>query len=37
MHGQISLKYNGRHDLVEEDLYAGYLGMTLGEEILFLK
>lgn len=37
MHGQISLKYKGKNNFSEEDQQGGYLGLTLGEEILFLK
>ena len=35
MHGQVGLKYRGSYKLVEHNPKGGFLGMTLGEEILF--
>lgn len=35
MHGQLTLRYAGRHEVVAENELVGYLGQTLGEEILF--
>ena len=35
MHGQLSLKYSGNNKLVEEYEEGGFLGLTLGEELLF--
>lgn len=37
MHGQITLKYSGRHEVVEENSELAYLGQTLGEEVLFYR
>jgi hypothetical protein len=35
MYGQLSLRYFGGDDIVEEYEEGGYLGLTLGEELLF--
>jgi len=35
MHGHLSLRYYGNNNLVEDYEDAGYLGLTLGEELLF--
>ena len=37
MHGEISLTYNSKMDFTEHLSRGGYLGMTLGEELLFYK
>lgn len=37
MHGQLTLRYAGRHEVVEENGELAYLGQTLGEEVLFYR
>jgi hypothetical protein len=37
MYGKVNLRYKGIHGVKEELESAGFLGLTLGEEILFYR